>query len=162
MLIRMRRCFLLCWYPTPRIPIKERTASMLVNANPLYLLLDTWNRNLQARGKKTTNKSQINILAHLRRQKTPTTFCAQVKDLFKTQRDEPSRVAFLSDDTSDPKNANDARSMAVEGTLRSALRMACKVTGKVWSWRRNATPLNIRREHRGTFRHEKVPGASAI
>lgn len=85
----------------------------------------------------------------------------QVKDLFKAQRDEPSRVMLTPDDTDnnvdgdggldtdDTNNANstdastdanaaaaesagdDARSLAVAGTLKSALRMACTVTAKI-------------------------------
>ena len=64
----------------------------------------------------------------------------QVKELFKAQRDEPSRAAFLPDiskaagsdpPTADANYATGAPSMAVTGTLKSVLRMACTVTSKV-------------------------------
>ncbi|CAM9607308.1 unnamed protein product [Ectocarpus sp. 12 AP-2014] len=66
----------------------------------------------------------------------------EVKELFKAQRDEPSRMVLspsagpgaggTGDDADDSgENADDARSMAVAGTLKSALRAACAVTAKV-------------------------------
>ncbi|CAM9482053.1 unnamed protein product [Ectocarpus sp. 12 AP-2014] len=66
----------------------------------------------------------------------------EVKELFKAQRDEPSRVVLspsagpgaggTGDDADDSgENADDARSMAVAGTLKSALRAACTVTAKI-------------------------------
>lgn len=74
----------------------------------------------------------------------------QVKELFKAQRDEPSRAAQLPDDVvgevdssrssaedavagadAAAEDADDARSMAVAGTLKSALRLACSVTAKI-------------------------------
>ncbi|CAN0015452.1 unnamed protein product [Ectocarpus sp. 8 AP-2014] len=66
----------------------------------------------------------------------------EVKELFKAQRDEPSRAALspgagagaggADDDADDSgESADDARSMAVAGTLKSALRAACTVTAKI-------------------------------
>lgn len=66
----------------------------------------------------------------------------QVKELFKAQRDELSRAALspdagaggggTSDDADDSgEGADDARSMAVAGTLKTALRAACTVTAKI-------------------------------
>lgn len=59
-----------------------------------------------------------------------------MKDLFKTQRDEPARAAMSPDDGevgsgADKSDGADARSMAVAGTLKSALRVACDVTAKI-------------------------------
>ncbi|CAM9133211.1 unnamed protein product [Hapterophycus canaliculatus] len=75
---------------------------------------------------------------------------SEVKELFKAQRDEPTRAVQTSDavgggvdgslsSAEDPdagadaaaEDADDARSMAVAGTLKSALRMACSVTAKI-------------------------------
>lgn len=78
-------------------------------------------------------------------------FLRQVKNLFKQQRDYPSRVAELvsdgggTDDEEKLGNAAsssaaatggsernfDARSIAVASTLKSALRMTCDVTAKI-------------------------------
>eukprot|EP00904_Undaria_pinnatifida_P003838 jgi/Undpi1/13455/HiC_scaffold_8.g03114.m1 len=66
----------------------------------------------------------------------------EVKELFKAQRDEPSRAAFVPGiantvagggggaPTADA-GADSTPSMAVTGTLKSALRVACTVTSKV-------------------------------
>ncbi|CAN0453110.1 unnamed protein product [Laminaria digitata] len=77
----------------------------------------------------------------------------EVKELFKAQRDEPSRAAFVpglgnasttggggsdaaptaaaADAAADTGAIGGAPSMAVTGTLKSALRIACTVTSKV-------------------------------
>lgn len=67
--------------------------------------------------------------------------CVQVKELFKAQRDDgDSGVDDELDSASNPgstdtngdaESADDAQSMAVAGTLKTALRMACTVTEKI-------------------------------
>lgn len=62
-------------------------------------------------------------------------YLVQVKGLFKAQRDEPSRASLALDSSSSgtgPSNfGDDTGSMAVTGTLKSALRVACDVTAKI-------------------------------
>lgn len=65
----------------------------------------------------------------------------EVKELFKAQRDDgdsggddelgSARSPGSAGTSEDAENADDARSMAVAGTLKSALRMACTVTEKI-------------------------------
>lgn len=66
----------------------------------------------------------------------------KVKELFKAQRDggdsgggddnlDGASSPGSADASEDADSADDARSMAVEGTLKSALRMACTVTEKI-------------------------------
>ncbi|CAM9403379.1 unnamed protein product [Scytosiphon promiscuus] len=71
---------------------------------------------------------------------------SEVKELFKAQRDDPSRAAQEPDAAADGgedgslsgaedadagADADGGRAMAVAGTLKSALRMACSVTAKI-------------------------------
>ena len=65
----------------------------------------------------------------------------KVKELFKAQRDdggsggdgdlEGARSPASADASEEAEGGDDARSMAVAGTLKSALRMACTVTEKI-------------------------------
>ena len=65
----------------------------------------------------------------------------KVKELFKAQRDDGDSGGDEDLDSAaspgstgaseDAEGADDARSMAVAGTLKSALRMACTVTEKI-------------------------------
>lgn len=65
----------------------------------------------------------------------------QVKELFKAQRDDgdsggdedldSATSPGSADANEDAEGAGDARAMAVAGSLKSALRMACTVTEKI-------------------------------
>lgn len=55
----------------------------------------------------------------------------QVKELFKSQRDDPSRVKMEPDDADFNGSSMDTSALVVTGTLKSALRVACDMTSKV-------------------------------
>lgn len=61
----------------------------------------------------------------------------QVKNLFKAQRDDPARVGVTPDDLElgsggfSATETSDTRAMAIEGALKSGLRVACYVTSRV-------------------------------
>lgn len=85
----------------------------------------------------------LSLLAEYRRANDNNLVRLKVKELFKAQRDDGDSGGDeddAMDDASSPgsadagedaQSADDARSMAVEGTLKSALRMACTVTEKI-------------------------------
>lgn len=54
-----------------------------------------------------------------------------MKDLFKAQRDDPARSIDGTEGESSKEGTLDARAMAIEGSLKSVLRVACDVTSKV-------------------------------